>query len=122
LWAIDLHWLPHAHGAVEIASLVNKHHTDVPLVFGGFSASFCPEELDVKPQIDQGNRPTLCEKDELDIPTSGIPVRPLEVARMVIEDGVAAIRRRLPRPSRDTNGWEKAIGETSAADKEEMHE
>ena len=53
LFGIDLHWLPHAHGALEIASLVKKHHPDVPIVFGGFSASYYHEELMADyPQVD----------------------------------------------------------------------
>ena len=45
LFGIDLHWLPHAHGALEVASLVKRHHPDVPIVFGGFSATYFHEEI-----------------------------------------------------------------------------
>ena len=45
LFGIDLHWLPHAHGALEVAKLVKKHHPAVPIVFGGFSSSYFHEEL-----------------------------------------------------------------------------
>lgn len=44
-FGIDLHWLPHAHGSVEIARIVKKHHPDTPVIFGGLSASFFHEEL-----------------------------------------------------------------------------
>lgn len=59
-----------------------------------------PNELDarlmgLKPQIDQANESTVCEKQELDLPVHGIPVRPLEVTRMVVQDGWAALKRRL---------------------------
>lgn len=47
----------------------------------------------LKPQIDQANESTVCEKEELDIPMRGVPVRPLEIAKMVLEDGWAALRR-----------------------------
>ncbi|MDP8256549.1 MAG: cobalamin-dependent protein, partial [Candidatus Alcyoniella australis] len=42
---IDLHWLPHCHGAIEIARLCRKHHPGVPIIFGGIAASYFHEEL-----------------------------------------------------------------------------
>lgn len=45
LFGIDLHWLPHAHGSIEIARIVKRLHPDRPIVFGGLSASFFHEEL-----------------------------------------------------------------------------
>jgi len=51
-FGIDLHWLPHAHGALEVARLVRKHHSDAPIIFGGFSATYFHEELIRYPQVD----------------------------------------------------------------------
>ena len=51
-YGIDLHWLPHAHGALEVASLVKRHHPDVPVIFGGFSATYYHAELIRYPQAD----------------------------------------------------------------------
>jgi len=51
-FGIDLHWLPHAHGALEIAALVKRHHPQTPIIFGGFSASYFHEELTRYPQVD----------------------------------------------------------------------
>jgi B12-binding domain/radical SAM domain protein len=51
-FGIDLHWLPHAHGALEVAKLVRKHHPHTPVLFGGFSASYYHEELIRYPQVD----------------------------------------------------------------------
>ena len=51
-FGIDLHWMPHAHGAIEVARLVKKHHPDTPIVFGGFSSSFFHEELVQRPEVD----------------------------------------------------------------------
>jgi len=45
LFGIDLHWLVHAHGAVEIARLVKKHHPRSKVVIGGFTASYYWREL-----------------------------------------------------------------------------
>lgn len=52
VFGIDLHWLPHAHGSLEIASLVKKHHPKTPVVFGGFSATYFHQELINYPQVD----------------------------------------------------------------------
>jgi len=49
---IDLHWLPHAHGALEVARIVKEAHPDVPVIFGGLSASYFHEELIACPQVD----------------------------------------------------------------------
>ncbi|MDZ4178394.1 MAG: TIGR04190 family B12-binding domain/radical SAM domain protein [Coriobacteriia bacterium] len=51
-FGIDLHWLPHAHGSVEIARIVKKYHPDTPVIFGGLSASYYHEELVGYPWID----------------------------------------------------------------------
>jgi B12-binding domain/radical SAM domain protein len=51
-FGIDLHWLPHAHGSVEIAKIVKKYHPDTPVLFGGLSASFFHEELASYPCVD----------------------------------------------------------------------
>ena len=40
VFGIDLHWLLHAHGAIEIARIVKRHHPGARLVLGGLSASY----------------------------------------------------------------------------------
>jgi len=51
-FGVDLHWLPHAHGALEVAGLVKRHHPGVPVICGGFSASYFHTELVRYPQVD----------------------------------------------------------------------
>jgi len=51
-FGIDLHWLPHAQGALEVARLTREHHPGIPIIFGGFSASYYHEELVHYPQVD----------------------------------------------------------------------
>ncbi len=51
-FGIDLHWLPHAHGSLEIARLVKKYHPDRPVIFGGYSSSYFHEELIRYPWVD----------------------------------------------------------------------
>ncbi|HEX9208323.1 MAG TPA: TIGR04190 family B12-binding domain/radical SAM domain protein [Steroidobacteraceae bacterium] len=49
---IDLHWLPHAHGALEVARIVKEVHPDVPVIMGGLSSTYYHEELITYPQVD----------------------------------------------------------------------
>jgi radical SAM superfamily enzyme YgiQ (UPF0313 family) len=50
-FGIDLHWLPHAHGALEVASMVKRYHPEIPVIFGGLSASYFHTELARYPQV-----------------------------------------------------------------------
>ncbi len=52
VFGIDLHWLVHCHGAVEVAKLVKKHHPQAKVVFGGLSSSYYYKELLEYPEID----------------------------------------------------------------------
>lgn len=51
-FGIDLHWLPHAQGSLEIAKICKEYHPQVPTIFGGFSASYYHKELIAYPQVD----------------------------------------------------------------------
>ncbi len=52
VFGIDLHWLVHAHGAIEVARIVKKYHPEAKVVMGGFSASYFYRELVDYPDID----------------------------------------------------------------------
>ena len=52
VFGIDLHWLPHAHGSIEIAKICKKLHPKIPVLMGGFSASYFHEELIRYPAVD----------------------------------------------------------------------
>jgi len=45
IFAIDLHWLVHSHGAIEVAKLVKKYHPNSAVVLGGLSATIYYEEV-----------------------------------------------------------------------------
>ena len=51
-FGIDLHWLPHAQGSLELARIVKKHHPQTPVIFGGLSSTYFHEELITYPQVD----------------------------------------------------------------------
>ena len=64
---IDLHWLPHAHGAIEIARLVKLVHPGVPVIMGGLSATYFHEELIRYPEVDYVLRGDSTEPPLLDL-------------------------------------------------------
>ncbi|MDD2876928.1 MAG: TIGR04190 family B12-binding domain/radical SAM domain protein [Acidiphilium sp.] len=49
---IDLHWLPHCHGALEVARIAKEIHPNVPLIMGGLSSTYFHRELIAYPQVD----------------------------------------------------------------------
>jgi len=52
-FGIDLHWMPHCHGSLALASIIKQYHPDTPVIFGGFSATYFHEEIIRKyPQVD----------------------------------------------------------------------
>ncbi len=64
VYFIDLHWMPHAHGAIEIAKLVKKHHPGSKTEFGGFTSSYFYDELIRRPEVD-----LVMRGDTTEIPT-----------------------------------------------------
>jgi B12-binding domain/radical SAM domain protein len=52
VFGIDLHWLPHAHGALKLAEVVKRHHPRTPVVLGGLSSTYFHEELIRLPFVD----------------------------------------------------------------------
>jgi B12-binding domain/radical SAM domain protein len=61
-FGIDLHWLPHAHGSIELAKIVKKYHPDTPVLFGGLSATYFHKELIEYPCVDFVIRGDTTEK------------------------------------------------------------
>ncbi len=51
-FGFDLHWLVHAQGSLALAEIAKGHHPDIPIIFGGISASYYHEELIRYPQVD----------------------------------------------------------------------
>ena len=51
-FGIDLHWLPHAHGSIEVARIVKRLHPDRAVIFGGFSSTYFHDELIRYPAVD----------------------------------------------------------------------
>ncbi|MDY6835123.1 MAG: TIGR04190 family B12-binding domain/radical SAM domain protein [Chloroflexota bacterium] len=67
VFGIDLHWLPHAHGAIEIARLVKRYHPQAKVVFGGLSSSYYYQQLLKYPEVDFVIRGDSTEKPFLEL-------------------------------------------------------
>ena len=52
VFGIDLHWLPHAQGALKDAEIVRRLHPKSKILFGGLSSSYYHEELVRSPDVD----------------------------------------------------------------------
>ena len=64
VFAIDLHWMPHAHGAIELAKIVKKYHPEAKVEFGGLTSSYFADELIRRPEID-----LVMRGDTTEVPT-----------------------------------------------------
>ena len=62
VFAIDLHWMPHVHGATEIAKLIKEYHPDSKIEFGGLTSSYFWEELICRPEVDMVMRGDTTEE------------------------------------------------------------
>jgi B12-binding domain/radical SAM domain protein len=51
-FGLDLHWLVHVQGGLELAKIIKKYHPQTPVIFGGLSASYYHEQLILYPQVD----------------------------------------------------------------------
>ncbi len=45
IFGIDLHWLPHVHGAFEIAKMIRRLHPESKILMGGFSSTYFAEDI-----------------------------------------------------------------------------
>jgi B12-binding domain/radical SAM domain protein len=78
VFGIDLHWLPHAHGALEIARLVKEQHPRAKVLMGGFSATYYHQELLGYPQVDmvlKGDSTEVPLKQLMDALRDGTPLQ-----------------------------------------------
>ena len=92
-FGIDLHWLPHAHGSLEVARLCKKYHPDIPVIFGGFSATYFHDELIRRPEVDIVMRGDSTEKPLRQLMTAIIHGAPFdEIPNLVWKDESGAVK------------------------------
>lgn len=44
-FGIDLHWMAHVQGTLALAEIIKRFHPDIPVILGGFSATYYHEEI-----------------------------------------------------------------------------
>ena len=91
-FGIDLHWLPHAQGSLELARVVKKLHPSIPVIIGGLSATYFHRELIDYPQVDFVVRGDSTEEPMLQLMRrikSGAPVD--DVPNLSWKDGQGAV-------------------------------
>ncbi|MCK5547611.1 MAG: cobalamin-dependent protein, partial [Thermoplasmata archaeon] len=85
-FGIDLHWLPHVHGGLEVARIIKNHH-DRPVIFGGLSASYFHRELIGYDQVDFVVRGDSTEEPVLQlIKCLSKGMKPEDVPNLVYKD------------------------------------
>jgi radical SAM superfamily enzyme YgiQ (UPF0313 family) len=52
VFGIDLHWLPHAYGALGVAELVKRVNPKAKVLMGGLPATYFHEEVIANPAVD----------------------------------------------------------------------
>ena len=93
LFGIDLHWMVHCHGSIEMARLVKKHHPRARVLFGGLSASYFYQDLMAYPEIDYILRGDSTEeplRQLVDCLKKG--AEPASVPNLVWRDGTGTVR------------------------------
>ena len=98
-FGIDLHWMPHCHGSIEVARILKRLHPGVPVIFGGISSSFFHEELVRYDCIDYVFRGDSVEAPELELlrrirraDQTGTPVGDLsDIPNLTWKDATGAV-------------------------------
>ncbi len=68
IFGVDLHWLPHVHGAVNVVKTLKRLHPESKIVLGGYSASYFAEEImHTYPEVDYVLKGDLQEKSMLQL-------------------------------------------------------
>ncbi len=52
VFGIDLHWMAHCHGSIEIAKRVKAIHPETLVIFGGISSTYYADQLIQYPAVD----------------------------------------------------------------------
>lgn len=52
VYGLDLHWMAHCHGSIEVAKRVKAIHPEALVIFGGISSTYYADELIQYPAVD----------------------------------------------------------------------
>ncbi|HET7437088.1 MAG TPA: TIGR04190 family B12-binding domain/radical SAM domain protein [Thermoanaerobaculia bacterium] len=110
LFGIDLHWLPHAHGGPALAALLKRIHPDVPIVFGGISATYFHRELIEDPAVDFVLRGAVTEPSLLTLVREIEEARRFEIVPGLTWKDAAGIRINPDAPATSINEYGLDLG------------
>lgn len=114
---IDLHWLAHTQGALEVARIYKSFHPDTKIYLGGISASQFYEDAIQYPQIDyviRGN--DTLEYVKLLVESKNLPNRLEKIQNLVWKkEGQVIVNELEPitHPYSATVDWNEIFGEES---------
>jgi radical SAM superfamily enzyme YgiQ (UPF0313 family) len=94
VFGLDLHWLPHANGAMGVAELVKQARPEAKVLLGGLSASYFHEELIADPSVDFVLRGDSTEepcRQLLQVLREGTPLETVENLTWKRQDGTVVI-------------------------------
>ncbi len=103
LFGIDLHWLVHANGSLELAKVCKKIHPNTKIVFGGLSSTYYASELiheegvDFVIKGDSTELPLLKLLQELEKSTPNYSMVPNMIYRekTVVDNGLTYVPKTL---------------------------
>ncbi len=97
LFGIDLHWMPHVHGAIQVSRLIKAAHPDKKIVFGGFSSSYFAEELlHEVPEIDFVLKGDYMEKPLIMLMEAIQEGKPLSSVNSLVYRDAEGVKTNLP--------------------------
>lgn len=97
IYGLDLHWMPHVHGTLEIAKLIRSIHPDGKIVLGGFSASYFANEIMREvPQIDFILKGDFMEKPLVQLVDAVQYNKPIEGIRSLVYRKDGTIKENAP--------------------------
>ncbi len=89
IFGIDLHWLPHVHGAINLARIIKSLHPESKILMGGFSTTYFSNEIMAEfPYVDFILRGDLQESSIVNLAEAVEGKRDLsQVPNLIYRDG-----------------------------------
>ena len=67
IFGIDLHWMVHANGALDLARICKEEHPEIPVILGGLTSSYFHREIIESPHVDYVLRGDSTEQPMVDL-------------------------------------------------------
>jgi len=109
-FGIDFHWVVHAQGSLEVAKICKHYHPGIPVIFGGFSATYFFEDLIRSREVDFIIRGDSTEEPLLQLLEAIIHHRTLSnIPNLVWKDKTGAVHinpfNHIPNTINESNNY-----------------